>query len=361
MKRRLDITLERLEAEFNALPEAVRAELMTKPWVATLEMVGRLRGMEMAEEEVRPFPEDRGLANIYDRVAVPGENGANAVLRAFRVAYGNETGVHTMTDDTFTPAQAALLRVIEAEARRIADMYPQSSDGRNTFVIFADWVASLAAQPPSAQEQAAWAINGAHEFAAKLRGEAAAGETWHDLASQIEACISWRDDDDMALPMAVKTWREVIAALRRTASHSHSSADTGDVDQAGARALVLENARLREELAEITVLFDLQAEADRRAVSAWKKAHPDKFLTSPDRCDMVVWLMEEFAKVRAERDQLRDVPQTPGTTDFIASLIRDHIKLHGVPRGVTIRIEGYREAAQAIRASTLSRPHGGSK
>jgi hypothetical protein len=29
-------------------------------------------------------------------------------------------------------------------------MYPQSSDGRNTFVIFADWVATLAAQPPAA-------------------------------------------------------------------------------------------------------------------------------------------------------------------------------------------------------------------
>jgi hypothetical protein len=31
---------------------------------------------------------------------------------------------------------------IEAEARRYAEMYPQSSDGRNTFIIFADWIAS---------------------------------------------------------------------------------------------------------------------------------------------------------------------------------------------------------------------------
>jgi hypothetical protein len=84
---------------------------------------------------------------------------------------------------------------------------------------------------------------------------------------------------------------------------------SGDVDQASARALVLENANLRGQIEEITVLFDLQAEADRRAVSAWKKAHPDKFLTSPDRCDMVVWLMEEFAKVRAELDQVRALPQ----------------------------------------------------
>jgi hypothetical protein len=89
MKRRIDITLERLEAEFNALPDNVRADLISKPWVASLEMVGRLRGMEMAEEEVRPFPAERGLANVYDRVAFPGENGADAVLRAFRIAYGN--------------------------------------------------------------------------------------------------------------------------------------------------------------------------------------------------------------------------------------------------------------------------------
>jgi hypothetical protein len=49
---------------------------------------------------------------------------------------------------------------------------------------------------------------------------------------------------------------------------------------------------------EIEQLFELQAEADRRAVAAWKARHPDRPLTSPDRCDMVVWLMEEFAKAR---------------------------------------------------------------
>lgn len=36
-----------------------------------------------------------------------------------------------------------LIQKIEAEARRYAEMYPQSSDGRNTFIIFADWVAGL--------------------------------------------------------------------------------------------------------------------------------------------------------------------------------------------------------------------------
>jgi hypothetical protein len=43
-------------------------------------------------------------------------------------------------------------------------------------------------------------------------------------------------------------------------------------------------------------------------------------------------------------------PQTLKDSDFIASLIRDHIKLHGAPKGVTIRVEGCLEAAQAILA-----------
>ncbi|MCK1577737.1 hypothetical protein [Bradyrhizobium sp. 174] len=46
--------------------------------------------------------------------------------------------------------QPSLVSQIEAEARRYASMYPQSSDGRNTFVIFADWVARLASQPSPA-------------------------------------------------------------------------------------------------------------------------------------------------------------------------------------------------------------------
>lgn len=38
-----------------------------------------------------------------------------------------------------------LIQKIEAEARRYAEMYQPHSDGRNTFVIFADWVASQSA------------------------------------------------------------------------------------------------------------------------------------------------------------------------------------------------------------------------
>lgn len=36
--------------------------------------------------------------------------------------------------------RAELIQTIAAEARRYAEMYQPNSDGRNTFVMFADWV-----------------------------------------------------------------------------------------------------------------------------------------------------------------------------------------------------------------------------
>lgn len=42
------------------------------------------------------------------------------------------------------PSTPQVMDRIEAEARRYAEMYPPYSDSRNTFVIFADWIAALA-------------------------------------------------------------------------------------------------------------------------------------------------------------------------------------------------------------------------
>ena len=39
--------------------------------------------------------------------------------------------------------------------------------------------------------------------------------------------------------------------------------------------------------------FDLQWEADQRAIKRWQAAHPDRPNVWPDRADMVVWLMEQ--------------------------------------------------------------------
>jgi hypothetical protein len=41
------------------------------------------------------------------------------------------------------------LTYLEAEARRFAGLYPEASDGRNTFVMFADKIAGVSAIPVS--------------------------------------------------------------------------------------------------------------------------------------------------------------------------------------------------------------------
>lgn len=56
---------------------------------------------------------------------------------------------------------------------------------------------------------------------------------------------------------------------------------------------------LAEELVTLENLFDLQWEADQRAIKLWQAAHPGNDLVWPDRCDMVVWLMGELEKARA--------------------------------------------------------------
>jgi hypothetical protein len=53
------------------------------------------------------------------------------------------------------------------------------------------------------------------------------------------------------------------------------------------------------ELAELTLVFDMQWEADQRAIKAWQAAHPERPNVWPDRCDMVMWLMEHYAQSEA--------------------------------------------------------------
>ncbi len=42
-----------------------------------------------------------------------------------------------------TSAGEAGLEMIASEARRYASFYPEASDGRNTFIIFAEWIERL--------------------------------------------------------------------------------------------------------------------------------------------------------------------------------------------------------------------------
>jgi hypothetical protein len=82
-ERRIDVTLDRLRADFEALSDAERSELVCRPWWAAIDTVAYLRSMERAEEEVIGRPRD-GLADIYDRLVTPGEHAGEALLRVFR-------------------------------------------------------------------------------------------------------------------------------------------------------------------------------------------------------------------------------------------------------------------------------------
>lgn len=50
-----------------------------------------------------------------------------------------------------------------------------------------------------------------------------------------------------------------------------------------------------ERVAELEALFDTAWQADQRAIKRWREANPGNDLVSPDRADMVVWLMDELS------------------------------------------------------------------
>jgi len=58
-----------------------------------------------------------------------------------------------------------------------------------------------------------------------------------------------------------------------------------------------ENADLRDTL-------DAVIAADERAVELWRAAHPGKELVIPDRTELVGWLLEQNAALRADKERL---------------------------------------------------------
>lgn len=85
-ERRLDITLGRLDAAIEAMPEDERSKLATKPWWCAIALLSRVRGMELAEESVlgRSI---HGVADLYDRLVEPGEHPIEALLRVYQAAH----------------------------------------------------------------------------------------------------------------------------------------------------------------------------------------------------------------------------------------------------------------------------------
>jgi len=85
-ERRIDITLARLADIQESMSQEQCSQLASSPWWNMVVIVSRLRAMERAEEEVLGRP-STGLADVYDRIAQPGEHAVEAILRTFRESF----------------------------------------------------------------------------------------------------------------------------------------------------------------------------------------------------------------------------------------------------------------------------------
>ena len=113
-----------------------------------------------------------------------------------------------------TPASndSVLVQKIEAEARRYAGHYPEASDGRNTFVMFADWVSSLAAAPASPEPASNEAPG---------RGGTSGNVT---LYREIDALGGYHDPEDQRDVGYGEALTAVLAILQRRGFSEHVEA-----------------------------------------------------------------------------------------------------------------------------------------
>jgi hypothetical protein len=80
--------------------------------------------------------------------------------------------------------------------------------------------------------------------------------------------------------------------------------------------------KAEEDAAQLNLTFDLQWEADQRAIKAWQAAHPERPNVWPDRCDMVVWLMEHYAQSEARALKAEEECRLLGIAQFEANAAR---------------------------------------
>ncbi len=96
--------------------------------------------------DLKPCPFCGGTAQRED--IEHGEMDGGSVISCLRC--GASSPVHfnrkENLESSWNDRKPSYLGKIADEARRYAGFYPQSSDGRNTFVIFAEWVDSLSDQ-----------------------------------------------------------------------------------------------------------------------------------------------------------------------------------------------------------------------
>ena len=68
---------------------------------------------------------------------------------------------------------------------------------------------------------------------------------------------------------------------------------------------IIRIAALENEVERYQRSFSVRREASMRAIRRWQEAHPGNDLNWPDHADLVVWLLEQDAALRAEKERLR--------------------------------------------------------
>lgn len=88
--------------------------------------------------------------------------------------------------------------------------------------------------------------------------------------------------------------RLAVAATFADAQHdTHASVPVADLRE------------VLDEVEDLTRLFDLMHEADMRGVTLWRAQNPEALaLISPDRGEMVAWLLAERDALAADRERL---------------------------------------------------------
>jgi hypothetical protein len=121
-----------------------------------------------------------------------------------------------------------------------------------------------------------------------------------DLPTLIKACVSPMGLSRSAPDTVRQRFRDrmeaqIDAIVRQAFIEAYMAAADSrkEYDEIQMSHLRAELAHAKEERDELQALFDLQWDADQRAIKRWQKAHPGNDLVWPDRADMVTWLMDQ--------------------------------------------------------------------
>src|SRR5438477_8321616 len=76
--------------------------------------------------------------------------------------------------------------------------------------------------------------------------------------------------------------------------HATNGTDRPVVNLVDAEFIATRLDMYRKQAADYERTFNLQWDADQRAIKQWQEAHPGNDMVWPDRCNMVAWLLDKL-------------------------------------------------------------------